>query len=49
MKLIFHFTFEKSILSNATNQAIKTDEMSKVFFDINNIHEGLELKMKIAF
>ena len=45
MKFIFYFILEKSILSDA----IKTDEMSKVFFDINNIHEGLELKMKIAF
>ena len=41
----FHFILEKSIISDA----IKTDEMSNVFFDINNIHEGLELKMKIAF
>ena len=45
MKFIFHFIFQKSILSDA----IKTDEKSNVYFDITNIHEGLELKMKIAF
>ena len=45
MEFIFHFIFEKSILFDA----IKTDEMSNVFFDINNIHERLVLKMKIGF
>ena len=49
MKLIFTSYSKKSILSDATNQAIKTDEMSDVFFDINNIHERLVLKMKIGF